>query len=219
MKIGIIIRINGPIVEARQMEEVGMLEVVEVGELRLIGEVIRVRGEVATIQVYEETSGLRPGEPVYCTGRPLSVCLGPGLLGTIYDGIQRPLARIAEGGAFIGRGVKKPALDLERKWPFQPIVKVGDELKPGMVIGEVQETESVLHRVMVPPRVQGTVKSVVPAGEYDGHAELCVLEDIAGKRTPVGFYQYWPVRQGRPSASRLPLSQPLLTGLRVVDTF
>ena len=219
MKTGIIIRINGPIVEARQMEEVGMLEVVEVGELRLIGEVIRVRGEVATIQVYEETSGLRPGEPVYCTGRPLSVCLGPGLLGTIYDGIQRPLARIAEGGAFIGRGVKKPALDLERKWPFQPIVKVGDELKPGMVIGEVQETESVLHRVMVPPRVQGTVKSVVSAGEYDGHAELCVLEDIAGKRTPVGFYQYWPVRQGRPSASRLPLSQPLLTGLRVVDTF
>ncbi|MBP5300627.1 MAG: V-type ATP synthase subunit A [Victivallales bacterium] len=220
MKTGIIIRINGPIVEARNMEEVGMLEVVEVGELRLIAEVIRVRGEIATIQVYEETSGLRPGEPVYCTGRPLSVCLGPGLLGTIYDGIQRPLERMAELGAFIGRGVKKDALDLERKWPFQPTVKVGDELGPGMVIGEVQETESVLHRVMVPPRVQGVVKSIVAPGNYDGHAELCVLEDAStGGSMPVGLYQYWPVRQGRPARQRLPLAQPLLTGLRVVDTF
>ena len=219
MKTGIIIRINGPIVEARHMEEVGMLEVVEVGELRLIAEVIRVRGEIATIQVYEETSGLRPGEPVYCTGRPLSVCLGPGLLGTIYDGIQRPLERMAELGAFIGRGVKKDALDLERKWPFQPTVKVGDELGPGMVIGEVQETESVLHRVMVPPRVQGVVKSIVAPGNYDGHAELCVLEDAStGRSMPVGLYQYWPVRQGRPARQRLPLAQPLLTGLRVVDT-
>ncbi|MBR6470198.1 MAG: V-type ATP synthase subunit A, partial [Victivallales bacterium] len=219
MNTGIIIRINGPIVEARHMEEVGMLEVVEVGELRLIGEVIRVRGEVSTIQVYEETSGLHPGEPVYCTGRPLSVCLGPGLLGTIYDGIQRPLERLAEEGAFIARGVKKPALDLERKWAFRPTVEAGDELKPGMVIGEVQETASVVHRVMVPPRVQGAVKSIVPAGEYDGHAELCVLEDASGQRTPVGLYQYWPVRHGRPSQARLPLAQPLLTGLRVVDTF
>ncbi len=221
MDTGIITRINGPIVEARQMDNTGMLEVVEVGNLRLIGEVIRVRGSVATIQVYENTSGLRPGEPVYCSGRPLSVCLGPGLLGTIYDGIQRPLDKIAaKGTSFIPRGEKSPALDLEKKWSFKPTVKVGDLLEAGQVIGEVQETESVLHRVMIPPRKRGKVTKIVPAGEYNGHDILCELQDDTAETThQVGLFQYWPVRQPRPSTQRLPLAAPLLTGLRVVDTF
>ncbi len=220
MNTGTIIRINGPIVEAKDMESVGMLEVVEVGEVRLIGEVIRVRGGVSTIQVYENTSGLRPGEPVYCTGRPLSVCLGPGLLGTIYDGIQRPLDKIAAAsGAFIRRGEKTEPVDLDKRWSFTPTVKVGDTIEAGQIIGEVQETSSVLHKVMVPPGKRGVVKSIVPAGEYDGRADLCVLEDIEGDLHQVGLFQWWPVRRPRPSASRLPLEAPLLTGLRVVDTF
>ena len=221
MDTGSITRINGPIVEACHMDHTGMLEVVEVGHLRLIGEVIRVRGDVATIQVYENTAGLRPGEPVYCSGRPLSVCLGPGLLGNIYDGIQRPLKAIAEqSGSFIPRGVKAPALDWERKWAFTPVVKEGDVLSPGQILGEVQETESVLHRVMVPPRCQGKVTQLVPAGEYDGKAVLCVLkEEKTGEEHPVSLFQYWPVRRPRPSLQRLPLDAPLVTGLRVVDTF
>ncbi|MGN0866106.1 MAG: V-type ATP synthase subunit A [Oligosphaeraceae bacterium] len=221
MDTGSITRINGPIVEACHMDHTGMLEVVEVGHLRLIGEVIRVRGDVATIQVYENTAGLCPGEPVFCSGRPLSVCLGPGLLGNIYDGIQRPLKSIAEqSGSFIPRGVKAPALDLERKWSFRPVVKEGDVLSPGQILGEVQETESVLHRVMVPPRCQGRVTRLVAPGEYDGKTALCVLqEEKTGEEHPVTLFQYWPVRRPRPSLQRLPLDAPLVTGLRVVDTF
>jgi V/A-type H+/Na+-transporting ATPase subunit A len=221
MDTGIITRINGPIVEARQMDHTGMLEVVEVGEARLIGEVIRIRGALATIQVYENTSGLRPGEPVYCSGRSLSVCLGPGLLGNIYDGIQRPLKEIAKkSGAFLPRGVKVSPVDLEKKWHFTPVVKEGDLLEPGCVVGEVQETESVLHRVMVPPRQRGVVSSLVPVGDYNGHDVLCRLKDPAtGRESEVTLFQYWPVRRPRPSQRRLPLADPLVTGLRVVDTF
>ncbi len=221
MDTGIITRINGPIVEARQMDHTGMLEVVEVGEARLIGEVIRIRGALATIQVYENTSGLHPGEPVYCSGRSLSVCLGPGLLGNIYDGIQRPLKEIAKkSGAFLPRGVKVSPVDLEKKWHFTPVVKEGDLLEPGCVVGEVQETESVLHRVMVPPRQRGVVSSLAPAGDYNGHDVLCRLKDPAtGRESEVTLFQYWPVRRPRPSQSRLPLASPLVTGLRVVDTF
>ena len=219
MNTGVIIRINGPIVEARNMEETGMLEVVEVGLARLVGEVIRIRGGVTTIQVYENTGGVRPGEPVYCTGRPLSVCLGPGLLGTIYDGIQRPLDRMAEGGdAFIRRGVKTPPLDLERRWHFRPAVKNGENVAPGSIIGTVQETESIQHRVMSPPGACGTVEQLVPEGDYSGHDTLCLLEGN-GKPYPVTLFQWWPVRRPRPCAQRLPLAAPLLTGLRVVDTF
>ncbi len=221
MDTGIITRINGPIVEARQMDHTGMLEVVEVGEARLIGEVIRIRGALATIQVYENTSGLRPGEPVYCSGRSLSVCLGPGLLGNIYDGIQRPLKEIAKkSGAFLPRGVKVSPVDLEKKWHFTPVVKEGDLLEPGCVVGEVQETESVLHRVMVPPRQRGVVSALVPVGDYNGHDVLCRLKDPAtGRESEVTLFQYWPVRRPRPSQRRLPLADPLVTGLRVVDTF
>lgn len=221
MDTGVIIRVNGPIVEARNMDNTGMLEVVEVGDARLIGEVIRVRGGVATIQVYEQTSGLHPGEPVYCSGRPLSVCLGPGLLGTIYDGIQRPLDKIArQSGAFIPLGSKTPALDLDKAWHFKPLVKNGDHLEAGQVVGEVQETESVLHRVMVPPRRRGVVSSMVSEGDYTGHDILCELTDEqGGGKYDVTLFQYWPVRMPRPSMSRLALDAPLLTGLRVIDTF
>ncbi|MBQ7179343.1 MAG: V-type ATP synthase subunit A [Victivallales bacterium] len=212
---GIITRVNGPIVQATQMELAGMHEVVEVGEMRLLGEVIKVRGEAATIQVYENTSGLKPGEAVYCSGRPLSVLLGPGLLGTIYDGIQRPLDRIAKDcGPMIRRGEKASAVDLDKKWHFKPVVKEGDTLASGMPIGEVQETESVLHRIMCPPDAGGKVTFIAAEGDYDGKDVICK----AGGHD-LGLYQYWPVRVGRPVNRRLPLYEPLLSGLRVIDTF
>lgn len=217
---GVITRINGPIVEARQMDRSGMLEVVEVGNLHLIGEVIRIRNDIATIQVYENTSGLRPGEPVFCTSRPLSVRLGPGLLGTIYDGIQRPLDRIAAlSGAMIRRGEKVPPLDLERRWEFTPKASAGAEVQAGMVIGTVQETLSVEHRIMVPPGQGGRVESMVAAGAYTGTEPLCQLRGSDGHLQAITMFQYWPVRRPRPSQSRLALDQPLLTGLRVIDTF
>ncbi len=218
--VGEITRVNGPIVEARHMEHAGMQEVVEVSEMRLLGEVIKVRNGAATIQVYENTSGVKPGEPVYCTGRPLSVLLGPGLLGTIYDGIQRPLERIAEiSGAMLRRGEKADALDFSRKWQFKPLKAVGERLEAGVPFGEVQETQSVLHRIMCPPGVSGEIISIVSEGEYDGHAELCTLRLADGNERTLGLYQYWPVRVGRPVDERLPLLDPLLSGLRVIDAF
>ena len=222
MTKGIITRVNGPIVEARDMERAGMLEVVEVGEERLIGEVIRIRGGgIATIQVYENTSGLKPGEGVYCTTRPLSVELGPGLLGTIYDGIQRPLDRIAAiSGAMIHRGEKTDAQDLDKIWHFVPSVKEGDIVKPGVQYGEVQETPSVLLKLITPPTFKpGRVKSMKPEGDYNGRTVLAEVEYDDGSTKPLGFYQYWPVRTPRPVLSRKPLEAPLLTGLRVIDTF
>ena len=218
--IGKIIRVNGPIVEACQMEHAGMQEVVEVGGLRLLGEVIKVKNGAATIQVYENTSGLKPGEPVYCTERPLSVLLGPGLLGTIYDGIQRPLERIAEiSGSMLKRGEKTEALNLSRKWDFKPVLKAGDEITGGIPFGEVQETESVLHRVMCPPGIAGRIEEIVPAGKYDGKTTLCKVRQPDGALRDLTMYHYWPVRRGRPTAARLPLDEPLLCGLRVVDAF
>lgn len=217
---GIITRINGPIIEATQMAEAGMLEVVEVGELRLIGEVIRIRNEIATIQVYENTSGLYPGEPVYCTSRPLSVRLGPGLLGTIYDGIQRPLELIAEqSGAMINRGEKTEPLDLNKKWHFKPLLKAGDKVESGTIYGEVQETQSILHKVMLPPGLSGTLLEVSTEGEYNGEEQIALLETANGAKRPLTLFEYWPVREPRPVKQRLPLVQPLLTGLRVIDTF
>ncbi|MBR4675367.1 MAG: V-type ATP synthase subunit A [Victivallales bacterium] len=218
--IGKITRVNGPIVEACQMEHAGMQEVVEVGGLRLLGEVIKVKNGEATIQVYENTSGLKPGEPVYCTGRPLSVLLGPGLLGTIYDGIQRPLERIAQiSGSMLKRGEKTDALNLSRKWDFTPVLKAGDDISGGIPFGEVQETESVLHRVMCPPDVEGRIEEIVPAGRYDGKTTLCKVKQADGILRELTMYHYWPVRRGRPTAARLPLDEPLLCGLRVVDAF
>lgn len=216
---GEIVRVNGPIVHARNMGGAGMLEVVEVGNLRLIGEVIRLDAGVATIQVYENTSGLRPGEPVHCTGRPLSVKLGPGLLGSIFDGIQRPLESImATSGAMIDRGEKPEPLDDSRLWPFVPACAVGDELKAGSLFGRVQETGSVEHRLLVPPGFAGRVVEIAPAGDCRGDAVVCRLEGPEGVRN-LAMCHYWPVRKPRPVAKRLAMGEPLTTGLRVIDTF
>ncbi|HQL88046.1 MAG: V-type ATP synthase subunit A [Lentisphaerae bacterium] len=218
--IGEIIRVNGPIVEARQMEHAGMLEVVEVGAMRLIGEVIKVHRGAATIQVYENTSGLHPGEKVFCTSRPLSVRLGPGLLGTIYDGIQRPLDRIAAiSGAMINRGEKAEPLDVARLWRFQPLCKPGDRVTSGTLFGEVQETLSINHRLLTPPDVSGTIVSIVPEGDYAGEHPLAIVKLDKGGERPLTMFQHWPVRLPRPVRQRLSLRQPLLTGLRVIDAF
>ena len=218
-ELGEIVRVNGPIVHARNMAGAGMLEVVEVGHLRLIGEVIRLDEGIATLQVYENTSGLRPGEPVHCTGRPLSVKLGPGLLGNIYDGIQRPLERImAASGAMIDRGEKPEGLDAARPWPFVPACRPGDELTPGSLFGRVQETGSVEHLLLVPPGFAGRVVEIASAGEYVGDEALCILEGPNG-RQDLAMCHHWPVRKPRPVAKRLGMGEPLTTGLRVIDTF
>ncbi len=215
---GAIRRINGPVVEAGGMAMAAMLEVVEVGDLRLIGEVIRLHGEVATIQVYEDTTGLRPGDPVYATGRPLSVLLGPGLIGNIYDGIQRPLAAIAaETGCFIGRGQKPAALDMSRRWPFTPACQNGDQLSEGALIGTVQESASVIFKLLAPAG-GGTVQGLLGKGEYTVEETICELRRKA-QTQPIRLAAFWPVRRPRPCRRRLELDTPLVTGLRVIDTF
>jgi V/A-type H+-transporting ATPase subunit A len=217
--VGEITRVNGPIIEARNMARTGMLEVVEVGDLRLVGEVIRLRDGNATIQVYENTTGVHPGEPVYGTGMPLSVILGPGLLGTIYDGIQRPLAKIAEhSGPMIRRGEKPAPVDQSASWHFEPRVSTGDQVGPGMVFGVVPETQSVEHRLMIPADVSGTVEEIHPSGDVTGADVLCRVAAQGGIRELTLFHD-WPVRRPRPARSRLAMGTPLLTGLRVIDTF
>lgn len=219
-KTGKIIRINGPIIEADQLGASGMLEVVEVGEERLIGEIIRTNGKKATIQVYENTSGLKPGAAVYPTGRPLSLKLGPGIIQNIYDGIQRPLKDIAEkSGYYIRRGEKAEPLDINKKWAFKPRCKVGDLLTPGMIYGEVQETGSILHKLLTPPKVNGKVIQIAEEGNFCVDDPVCTL-DIGKNQTQIlTLAQYWPVRTPRPTRHRLVMDQPLLTGLRVIDTF
>ena len=217
---GRIVRINGPIVEAEGMHAAGMLEVVEVGDLRLIGEIIRLKDDLATIQVYENTGGLKPGQPVVATGRPLSVALGPGLLGSIYDGIQRPLPSIMKhSGIYIRRGEKTLPLDAERKWPFVPLVKVGDALKPGQIYAEVQETLSIKLRLPVPPDAEGRVAEIAPAGEYANSAVVLKLEATGGTVREFTMIQMWPARKPRPALGRVPMTMPMVTGLRVIDTF
>lgn len=218
MSTGRITGVSGPLVVAEGMEGARMFDVVRVSDHRLIGEVIEIRGDKASIQVYEETSGLGPGEPVYPTGEPLSVELGPGLIEGIYDGIQRPLNVIAETtGSRISRGVDAAGIDRTRKWRFEPRVNVGDSVQPGDIVGAVQETPIVEHRIMVPPGVSGTIQEV-----YMG--EFTVEETIAIIATGSGAYelkmlQKWPVRKGRPYREKLPVVEPLVTGQRVIDTF
>jgi V/A-type H+-transporting ATPase subunit A len=216
---GRVSRISGPIIEATRMSGAMMFEVVEVGPRRLIGEVIRLDGDGATVQVYEDTSGLKPGDPVLGTGELLGVTLGPGLLSSIYDGIQRPLARIAERcGPYIPRGEKVAALDVARRWKFTPRVKAGDAVTPGQIIGAVPETQLIEHRIMVPPEMQGTVVKIAPAGEYTIEEEIAVLRTPEGDR-PLKLAHEWPSRRGRPYLRRKAVVTPLVTGLRVIDTF
>ena len=212
-------RVSGPIVTAVGMRGAGMYEVVEVGELGLVGEVVRVIGDRATIQVYEDTTMLAPGVPVRRTGAPLSVSLGPGLIGNIYDGIERPLrAMQARSGAWIVRGEKPPPLDTAKRWTFEPRVEVGQEVTEGQTIGEVPETQLVRHRILVPPGVGGIVTWIAEAGEHTIEERIAVLETSDGRRE-LTMVQRWPVRQARPIRRRLRIDEPLITGQRIIDTF
>ena len=216
--IGKVSRVLGPVVQAKGVAKAQMLEVVEVGEDRLIGEIVRLQGDQITIQVYEDTTGLAPGAAVYGSGMPLSVELGPGLIGSIYDGVQRPLEAIKKVSAqYIKRGIKIAPLDRNRKWAFTPKVSKGDTVEPGQIIGVIQETERIEHRVLVPPDISGKLVKIVPKGEYDVETEICVVDTSNGKK-PVQLFHRWAVRKPRPIKNRLLSNIPLITGQRVIDT-
>jgi V/A-type H+/Na+-transporting ATPase subunit A len=213
------VRISGPIVTAVGMQRAQMYEVVHVGNMGLVGEVVRLVGDYATIQVYEDTTMLKPGAPVECTGAPLSVWLGPGLVGNIYDGIQRPLPGIqARSGAWIRRGEKVDPLDATKRWTFEPQLKPGDAVTAGQAIGQVAETPLVNHRVMIPPDLNGTVQSITDKGEYTLRDKLAVIDTETGRRE-ITMLQQWPVRAPRPISERLRITEPLITGQRIIDTF
>ena len=215
---GTITKVSGPLVVANGLADANVSDVVRVGEQRLIGEILNMTGDSASIQVYEETSGLGTGEPVESTGEPLSVELGPGLIEGIFDGIQRPLEKIRElVGNSLVRGVEVPALDREKKWHFVPKVKAGDKVVGGDILGTVQETEIVEHRIMVKPGVVGTVKSIAE-GDYTVTEQIGSIETANGEELPVTLMQKWPVRRGRPFEKKLAPNVPLVTGQRVVDT-
>jgi V/A-type H+-transporting ATPase subunit A len=216
---GNIIYINGPVVRADHMEDFMVREMVMVGEKKLIGEVISLENDLGTIQVYEETSGLRMGEKVYGTGKPLSLKLGPGIIGNIFDGIERPLSKIYDlGFKFIPEGIGLISLDEKKSWDVEILVKPGDILKSGEVFARVQETSMIVHRVMAPPGIKGKVVSTVKSGSYTIQDTLVVLDED-GKKYELKMYQEWPIRQPRPIAQRIPIEKLLVTGQRVIDTF
>ena len=214
---GKITRISGPIVYAEGLDGCGLYDVVDVGNAKLIGEIIRLKEGNATIQVYEDDTGMHVGEKVVCNQRPLSVRLGPGLVGTIYDGIQRPLKNMFDAeGSFLKPGLRTDPLDTSAKWKFTPLLKKGDPIAPGIVIGEVPETSSVKHKIMVPPYVRGrSLTKIVEAGSYT--IEDLIAETDLGEK--ITLAQYWPVRKPRPYAQKMTVSQPLITGQRVIDVF
>lgn len=213
------IRISGPIVTAVGMRSAQMYEVVQVGSMGLVGEVVRLAQDRATIQVYEDTTMVKPGAPIERTGAPLSVWLGPGLVGNIYDGIQRPLPGIqARSGAWIRRGEKVEPLDTGRPWPFQPLIETGEGVASGQIIGEVPETPLVRHRIMVPPDISGTVEWIAPEGEYTLRDKIAVIVTTGGPRE-IAMLQQWPVRVPRPITERLWIDEPLITGQRIIDFF
>lgn len=217
-KKGRIVKVAGPLIVAEGLDDARMFDVVRVSSRNLIGEVIEMRGDKASIQVYEETGGLGPGEEVEGTGEPLSVELGPGLLEGIYDGIQRPLRKLMEvSGDRIGRGIDMPAIDHDKKWKFTPVVGKGAEVAAGDVIGTVQENSVVEHRIMVPPYVSGKVKSI-KEGEFTVDETVCTLATQKGD-VKLTMMQKWPVRVGRPYKSKIAPSMPLISGQRVIDTF
>ena len=218
MSTGVIKKVAGPLVIASGMRDANMFDVVRVSSRRLIGEIIEMHGDEASIQVYEETSGLGPGEPVESMGVPMSVELGPGLIASIYDGIQRPLDDIMKiSGNNLKRGVEVPSLKRDRKWEFIPAVKAGDQVQPGDVIGTVQETVLVQQKIMVPYGVRGTVKEI-REGSFTVEETVAVISTDQGDRE-LTMMQKWPVRQGRPYRKKLPPKMPLVTGQRVIDTF
>ncbi len=212
-------KISGPVVTAKGMKGSKMYDVVRVGKEKLLGEIIELEGDHAIIQVYEDTNGLKPGEPVLSTGAPLSIELGPGMLKNIYDGIVRPLKEISKvSGDFISRGVEVSCIDKEKKWDFKATVKEGQELEQGAIFGTVQETEVFEHKVIVPPGISGKVQSI-KSGSFNVEEVVCVLKDSKGKKHDLKMYHLWPVRQPRPIKERLNPDVPLITGQRVFDTF
>ena len=218
MSTGIIKKVAGPLVIAEGMRDANMFDVVRVSGQRLIGEIIEMHGDRASIQVYEETSGLGPGEPVESTGAPLSVELGPGLIGSIYDGIQRPLDDILKlSGNRLHRGVEVPSLKRDRKWRFVPTAKAGDKLSAGDAIGTVEETKVVTQKILVPPKVSGILKSI-KEGEYTVDEPVAVVTTPQGTDVEITLMQKWPVRVGRPYKRKLSPEMPLVTGQRVIDT-
>ncbi|MDO5037176.1 MAG: V-type ATP synthase subunit A [Tissierellia bacterium] len=219
MNTGKVVKVSGPLVEAVGMSDANVFDVVEVSDDRLIGEIIEMRKDRASIQVYEETTGIGPGEPVYTTGAPLSVELGPGMIEGMFDGIQRPLDDLREeAGDFLKRGVIVPSLDRDRVWSFEAKLAVGDQVGPGDVVGTVQETEVVLHSIMVPPGKSGRIKAI-QSGDYHVDDEVYSLELEDGSVETFSLMQKWPVRQGRPHKKKLDPRTPLITGQRVIDTF
>ncbi len=215
---GTITKVSGPLVIAEGMKQANMFDVVRVSEHRLIGEIIEMHEDRASIQVYEETSGLGPGEPVVSTGAPLSVELGPGLIGTIYDGIQRPLEKIREMvGSNITRGIDVPALDRDKRWLFEPLVDKGAKVEAGDIIGKVQETVVVEHRIMVPYGISGVVEEI-KRGEFTVEDTVAVIRKDDGQTVNIQLMQKWPVRVGRPYREKLAPVEPMVTGQRVIDT-
>ena len=211
---GKIIKVSGPLIVAENLADVEMFDVVKVSDKKLIGEVIELRNDRASIQVYEETSGLTIGDEVVSTGAPLSVELAPGLIESIFDGIQRPLDVLMDkSGSRIGRGIEVNSLDRSKKWHFVPVAKVGDRVVSGDVLGTVQETKVVLHKIMVPYGVEGEVKSVAPEGDYTIMDVICKVGD-----RELTMLQKWPVRKGRPYKSKMSPDYPMVTGQRVIDT-
>ena len=211
--------VNGPVVTVKGGKGLAMMDMVSVGPEGLIGEVVSVEGDVTTVQVYEDTTGLMPGMPVEPQGSPMSIQLGPGLLNNIYDGICRPLRGIEEAtGAFIGRGIHIPTLDTEKKWDVTILVKPGDELKPGQVYAECDETPVIRHRSMMRPDQSGTVVSVVPDGAYTVTEPLVIVETQQGQKLELKLSQEWPIRTARPVLERCAITRPLVTGQRIIDT-
>lgn len=212
--------INGPVVKGSHMSNFKVNEMVTVGKRQLIGEVVSLDGDIATIQVFEETEGLSAGEQITSTGAPLSLSLGPGMLSNMFDGIQRPLKKIQElSKDFIPEGIGLLSIDEEKEWEVEVTAKVGDELEAGAFYAKVQETQSILHKIMVPPTLSGTVVSVKPSGKYKLNDTIVVIEDALGNQHNLTLVQKWPVRRPRPSRRRIPIYKPLVTGQRVIDSF
>lgn len=216
---GRVYRVVGPVVEIEGVSSLRMLDMVEVGEYRLVGEVMRLKGDRAFVQVYEDTTSVKAGDPVYTQGYPLYVELGPGLLGNIYDGIQRPLEMIRQKeGFYIGRGVSVTALDRQKRWHFVPTRTAGEQLPAGACLGEVQETSLILHRIMLVPETSGRLVWIAGEGDYSLEEKIAVVEKEDGRQEDVFMLQRWPVRKARPYLERLKLKDPLITGQRVIDT-
>ena len=218
MKVGKIIKVSGPLVVAEGMDEANVYDVVQVSDNKLIGEIIEMRGDRASIQVYEETVGIGPGEPVYSTGEPLRVGLGPGLLEAMFDGIQRPLKEFQEvAGDYLNKGVAVPSVNRETKWDFEPVVNAGEKVEAGDIIGTVQETSVISHKIMIPLGVEGTLKSI-EKGSFTVTDTVAVVETANGD-VNIQLMQKWPVRRGRKYKQKLNPEAPLVTGQRVIDTF